>query len=43
MNTLLTNASTAVEIAEAIERQIRQGDLLQNASLPSVRDLAAQL
>ncbi|KNC06808.1 aminotransferase class I/II-fold pyridoxal phosphate-dependent enzyme [Pseudomonas sp. RIT-PI-a] len=43
MNTLLTNASTAVEIAEAIERQIRQGDLLQNASLPSVRDLAVQL
>lgn len=43
MNTLLTNASTAVEIAEAIERQIRQGDLLQKASLPSVRDLAAQL
>ncbi len=43
MNTLLTNASTAVEIAEAIERQIRQGDLLQNASLPSVRALAVQL
>jgi DNA-binding transcriptional MocR family regulator len=43
MNTLLTNASTAVEIANAIEQQIRQGDLLQNASLPSVRDLARQL
>ncbi|CAI3786781.1 Vitamin B6 salvage pathway transcriptional repressor PtsJ [Pseudomonas sp. MM227] len=43
MNTLLTNASTAVEIADAIERQIRQGDLLQNASLPSVRNLAMQL
>jgi DNA-binding transcriptional MocR family regulator len=43
MNTLLTNARTAVEIADAIERQIRQGDLLQNASLPSVRNLAMQL
>jgi DNA-binding transcriptional MocR family regulator len=43
MNTLLTSGSGAVEIADAIERQIRQGDLLQNASLPSVRDLAKQL
>lgn len=43
MNTLLMNGSTAVEIADGIEQQIRRGELIQNASLPSVRDLAARL
>lgn len=43
MNTLLMKGSTAVEIADGIEQQIRRGELIQNASLPSVRELAMQL
>lgn len=37
------SGSTAVEIADGIEQQIRRGELIQNASLPSVRDLATRL
>ncbi|MGC1329178.1 MULTISPECIES: aminotransferase class I/II-fold pyridoxal phosphate-dependent enzyme [unclassified Pseudomonas] len=43
MNTLLTSGSTAVEIAESIERAIRAQEIVTGQLLPAVRLLASQL
>lgn len=43
MNTLLASGSTAVEIAESIERAIRAHEIVTGHLLPAVRPLASQL
>jgi len=43
MSTLLVTGSTAVEIAESIERLIRDREIVSGHLLPAVRPLAAQL
>jgi len=43
MNTLLASGTTAVEIAESIERLIRTQEIVTGHLLPAVRQLAAQL
>lgn len=43
MNTLLASGTTAVEIAESIERAIRAHEIVTGQLLPAVRQLASQL
>ena len=43
MNTLLASGTTAVEIAESVERAIRAREIVTGQLLPAVRPLASQL